>query len=263
MKQVKLLSLPISFPTAGFAIKSSLAVSMVFMLGVMSPTASALVTSTTVSGCTLYKKSLGQCSVFVDAILKGLGNVRTNPTAFAATMFKISGQVFCVNPAGNSSEANGQPFTDLPVELSAGDAVTQDEITKNGKSLSDVAFHDADILKALADNDVALPDCQSQWNKTIIVTKMEILGRQLEDPTPSNPATCYLSPNTGEDFLVDGCTTVDSLRVSCRIQAPYFDSPVLAIGKTYTYGDKDTGSGACTEICHSTDANLCSTTAPQ
>jgi len=221
--------------TNKFVIKSILAVSSVFVLSVMSPTANALVSSTTVSGCSLYKKSLGQCSVFVDGILKGLGNVGKNPTAFAVTMTKISGTIFCKNPAGNSTEANGVPFTNVEVLLSDVDPLEQAQVTKNGKALSEIVFHDPQIIEAIK-TATQVPDCQhSNWLQVIVVTQMEVIGQQLEGSDPS--------------------VITDTLRTSCRIQDPYFLNPASAIGvKSYDYN--------CTEICHSTDSSACNLTTP-
>lgn len=247
--------------TGRFAIKGILGVSLVFVLGAMSSTASALVSSTTVSGCSLYKKSLGQCSVFVDGILKGLGNVSKNPTAFTATMSRISGQVFCKNPSGNSSTANGTPFIDVEVEpLVGADTIEQAQVTKNGRALSEIVFHDPQIIQALIAAGVNVPDCQnSNWIKVIVVTKMQIMGQQLEDPDPTTAGTCDLTNFTD----VSGCTITDTLRTSCRIQDPYFFNPAAALGvKSYNYGDETTGNGACTEICHSTDPTQCNLVVP-
>jgi len=247
--------------TSKFAIKSILGVSLIFMLGAMSSPASAIVSSTTVSGCSLYKKALGQCSVFVDGILKGLGNVTKNPTAFRVTMSKISGQVFCKNPAGNSATANGQPFFDEFVSLDAGDTIAPGEVSRNGKALSETTFHDPVIIGAFPADQ--FPDCQNQnWIKVIVVTRMQVMGRQYEDPTPADnsPGNCFLNPDlaAGEEFDFDGCTVVDTLRTSCRIEDPYFNNPALALGvKSYSYGNENTGTGGCTEICHSNDETQC------
>jgi hypothetical protein len=224
----------------------------------MGSTAGAIVSyPLTITGCTALKKSLGQCTIFVDGILKGLGNVTNNPTVFTATMFRMSGQVFCKNPAGNSSTAQGQPFIDLPVGLIDLDTIDPGEVTKNGKSLAEVVFHDAEILAAI-DPETDIPDCQnSNWIKVVVITKMQILGRQLED---SGTGTC----DVNNPATFESCTIVDSLRVSCQIQPQYFTTPGAAIGKSYSYGAEGTGTGSCTQICHSNDptGDACSTTSP-
>lgn len=235
-----------------FAIRNILVASSVFALSVMSPTASALVSSTTVSGCSLYKKSLGQCSVFVDGILKGLGSVTKTPTAFTATMARISGTIFCLNPAGNSAEANGVPFSEIPVAIAGADAIEQVQVQKNGKALSEIVFHDPAIIAAIK-TAVQVPDCQSNWIQAIVVTKMEVMGQQWQDPSPSDASQCLL---TGENLEIDNtCVLVDTLRTSCQIQDPYFQNPVSALGVgSYNY--------VCAEVCHSTDPAQCDLNTP-
>ena len=119
------------------------------------------------------------------------------------------------------------------------------------------------IIQGFKDAGVAIPDCQNaNWIRIIVVTKMEVMGVQLEDPSPGNntPGNCNL---TTPPFDVVGCTRADTLRTSCRIQDPYFLNPASAIGvASYNYGNEDTGTGACTEICHSTDDSLCNLTTP-
>ena len=135
--------------TNKFSIKSILAVGLVV---IMSPTASAIVTYS-VSGCTAYKKSLNLCSVFVDGILKGLGNVTNNPTAFTVTMSKISGTLY-KNPANNAL-SNGVPFIELPVDLTQLEPINPTQVTKNGKALADVVLR----------NEVNNPRIQRRWRR--------------------------------------------------------------------------------------------------
>jgi hypothetical protein len=246
-----------------FSIKSILAVSLALIMSIMISTAGAVVSSTTVSGCSLYKKSLGQCTVFVDGLLKGLGNVSKNPTAFTATMFQISGRIFCKNPAGNSIEGQGVPFQDFEVSpIEDGQAINPATLTKNGKTLSEIAFHDPRIIQALADAGFTVSCQHSNWIQVIVVTKMQVMGQQISDPNPSTTSDDCNLPATGP-LTIGGCDIDDTLRVSCRIQDPYFNDPASAIGvKNYDYGNADTGTGNCTEICHSTDPTQCSLTAP-
>lgn len=256
--------------TTTFSIKSVLAVSLVFILSAISSTAGALVSSTTVSGCSLYKKALGQCTVFTDTILKGLGNVTRNPTAFTATMSKISGSIFCKNPAGNTVEDNnGTPFTEVAVVLAGADTINPAQVTKNGKALSEIDFHDQEIIAAIKSvPGISVPDCQnSNWIQVIVVTKMQIMGQQWEDPSPGDNASCFLTPGPGENFDFADCNNTDTLRVSCRIQDPYFSNPASAIGvKLYNYGadveGPGAGTGSCTVICHSTNPAECNLTSP-
>lgn len=246
--------------TSKFAIKSILGVSLVLMVSIVIPTASAIVSSTTVSGCTPTKKLLGQCSIFVDGLLKGLGNVSNNPTAFTATLSKMSGVIFCKNPANNAL-SNGQPFTETEIPLTGGDAIEPRQVTKNGKALSEIVFHDVDIIEAIK-RGTQVPDCQnSNWIQLVVVTRMEVMGQQLEDPSPTStdPDTCLL---TGATLDIDGCVVTDTLRTSCRIQDPYFLNPASAVGNSYNYGNEQTGTGSCTEICHSTDSSECNLALP-
>lgn len=249
--------------TSSFSIKSIIAVSLVLIMSIMSSTASAWVTSTTVSGCSLYQKSLGQCTVYVDGLLKGLGNVNKNPTAFEATMWNMSGLVTCYNPAGNAFEGQGVPFTDIEVSLDSGSTISPDALTRNGKTLSEIAFHDPQIVAAINSALDEPVTCQnSNWFPVAVVTSMQIMGRQVSDPDPSTAADGCDLPATG-DITTTGCTIDDTLRVACRIQDPYFDDPASALGVAYyDYGDIMTGTGYCTEICHSTDPTACNSTNP-
>jgi len=258
-----------------FSIKSILAVSLLCSISIMSSTASAWVTSTTVSGCSLYQKSLGQCTVYVDGLLKGLGNVNKNPTAFKGTMWDISGLITCFNPAGNAFEGQGVPFDDLIIPVESGSAISPDSISKNGKTLSEIAFHDPEIAKAvnagLTEAGLDPVTCQNDnWIPVVVVTSMQIMGQQISDPDtsdspdPADPESftgCYL-PITGK-LYTEGCDIDDTLRVACRIQDPYFADPASALGeKYYDYVSPTTGAGNCDVICHDTDPEQCNATSP-
>jgi hypothetical protein len=172
-------------------------------------------------------------------------------------MSKISGQIFCKNPAGNSSTANGTPFIHELVELTEGDTINPAQVSRNGKALSEIDFHDPQIIQAFVDADFVIPDCPNpNWIKVIVVTEMEITGKQWEDPFPNIDAQCFLTPGEGEFFNFSDCVVTDTLRTSCRIQDPYFENPASAIGvKSYNY--------ACSEICHSSDPLQCDVNVPQ
>lgn len=251
--------------TGKFAIRSILAVSLGFMLSVISSTASALVDSTTTSGCNLitHKNKLGQpCSIFVEALLKQLQNVSNNPTAFTATLSNLSGRIFCKNPASMSFEGNGTPFNGEDVFVTGGATIAPATVTKNGRSLKEIVIHDPEIISALAQAGFSVSCVNPQWIQVIVITAMQVTGKQLRDDDPlNNNDGCFL-PATGE-LIVGGCTIVDTLRTSCRIQDPYFTDPVSAINAGfYSYGAANTGTGDCTEICHSADPSLCSPTIP-
>jgi hypothetical protein len=171
-------------------------------------------------------------------------------------MSRMTGFIFCKNPAGNSAEANGRPFTEVDVDLTGVEAVTPAAVSKNGRALVDIDFHDVEILQELAAAGVTIACDKSNWIKIPVITSMEIMGQQLSDPDPLNITGCNL-PATGP-LTTDTCNIVDTLRVSCRIQEPYFTTPASAIGQTYSYGAANSGTGSCTEICHSADPNLCS-----
>ena len=249
--------------TSSFSIKSILAVSLLCSMSIMSSTASAVVSSTTVSGCSLYQKATGQCTVYVDGLLKGLGNVNKNPTAFEATMWNISGLITCYNPAGNAYEGQGVPFADISVSLDSASTISPNTLTKNGKTLSEIAFHDPQIVNAINSALTEPVTCQnSNWFPVVVVTSMQIMGKQVSDPDPSNTADGCNLPATG-DLTTTGCTVDDTLRVACRIQDPYFVDPASAFGVAYyDYVSPTTGTGNCDVICHSTDPTQCNSTYP-
>jgi hypothetical protein len=239
--------------TTKFLIKSILAVGLVV---IMSSTVGAIVSSTTVSGCTLYKKSLGQCSIFVEGLLKGLGNVTSNPTAFTVILTRISGRIFCKNPAGNSIEANGVPFQDVEVSPVGADTINQGQVTRNGRALSEIVFHDPQLIAELAEAGFTVSCQNSNWIQVIVVTQLEVTGKQLSDPTPNDDAQCLLDPGPNQNFIIDStCDVDDTLRNSCRIEEPYFSNPASAIGVAkYDYD--------CSEICHSSDPTQCDVNIP-
>lgn len=233
-----------------FSIKSILAVSLVL---IMSSTAAAIISG----GSVTFKNCLIPCSIEVEGLLKGLGNVTKTPTAFTATVALVSGTVFCKNPANNSVEANGQPFKDIPVTVDAAANINPAQVSRNGKALSDIIIHDSEMIAALAQAGFSVTCQNANWVKAIVVTDMEVLGQQVSDPDPAN-TTCFLTPAENQDFIIDSsCHIDDSLRNHCTLPEPYFTTPKLALGKQVKEIDYQ-----CSQICHSTDSTQCNLDTP-
>jgi hypothetical protein len=249
------------------AIKSILAVSLVFMLSVVSGPARALLgtpsgsTSQNIYGCT----SLLGCSVHVEQVLSQLQNTDGSKnngtyTAYVATLFNLTGRIYCVNKAGNASDANGVPFDGVEIPISAGAQINQ-KLVKNGRTLEKIVFDDPTLIAAL---NVPATCPNGNWHQIVIFTKMQVFGTQYQQDSNS-ASTCDLSD--ANNLQIAGCTVADQLNVACRIQDPYFPDPKAALGgQIYKYGDWYTGAGDCTVVCHSADSscNLLSpiTTAP-
>jgi len=246
-----------------FVMKSILAVSLVFFMG---QTAWAVIsnTSTTQTSCTAKLRLAGLCSINVEGLLKGLGNVTNNPTAFSATLLIQEGRIFCKNPAGNSIESNGVPFTDVEVTLEGSTGINAADVSKNGRSLSDITFHDPDLIAAVEaglnaqcngglGDPVActqleqLPCQHSNWIQTIVVTKLQVLGEQWTDPDTTTPA-CNLNDRNPDPLIeeiiidTDQCTLADALGTKCDAPPAVVADPKSFIWKAFTY--------ACTESCH-------------
>src|SRR5262245_25306456 len=183
-----------------FLIKSILAVSLVL---IMSSPAAAYVG--VVGGRFVWCPA--PCSIEVDGLLQGLGNVikgpNFTPTAFTATAFNISGVGLCKNPAANSFEGNGVPFSSVPVAVTGANAISPTQITKNGKALADIVIHDQQITDALALAGFNFTCQNSNWIKVVVVTQLEILGRQLSDPDPTIPFCTLTGPD--EDLVIANC----------------------------------------------------------
>src|SRR5262245_6506093 len=108
-----------------FLIKSIPAVSLVL---IMSSTAGAWTYGTSASQ--LFCQSLGTCSIKVDGILKGLGNVTNDPTNFTVRILVQAGAIVVANPGGNIGGI-GVPFGDVVVELTGTDLIGAKDVSKN------------------------------------------------------------------------------------------------------------------------------------
>jgi hypothetical protein len=237
-----------------FIVRSILTVTLVFFMGT---TARATIsgTSTTQTKCTTQLHLAGLCSIQVEGLLKGLGNVTKNPTAFTATVLIQAGSIFCKNPASKSLEGNGVPFSELSIELEGADLIDANQVSKNGKALSDIGFHDGELIAAIEDalttacsegdqgacDTLAQLPCQhSNWIQTVVVTKLQVLGEQFTDPDTTTP-TCDLN----SDPLIidpDSCTLVDALGTKCDAPPAVVADPKAYVWQAFTY--------ACTESCH-------------
>ena len=126
--------------TSKFAIKSILALSLGFMLSVISTIASAVLSpqSTTSTTCTLLMRAQGKCSIEVEGVLKGLGNTTLTPTAYRVRLLIQEGFIVMQNPAGNTSTAQGVPFENISVQLDASGLISAAQIDRKGRTLEDV-----------------------------------------------------------------------------------------------------------------------------
>lgn len=251
--------------TSKFAIKSILAVSSVFMLGVISTTANAVLypQSTSQTTCTLAMRAAKLCSIEVEGILKGLGNVTNTPTLYSATILIKKGQVVFQNPAGKSSQANGVPFANVLVTLQGTDLIEAAQITKNGRAISAIQFHDDDLVGAIIAALEAqcsagvtaacdtLEDIGSEsgqhpnWIKWAVLTELDVLGQQWVDESQS----CDLSGGN-----VANCTLEDALGQKCVAPNAVQANPQNFVGQQFDY--------QCTEACHNKTGTICPTSFP-
>jgi len=244
--------------------RSILAVSLVFFMGT-TVRATISGTSTTQTSCTSKNHLLGLCSINVEGILKGLGNVTKDPTAFTVAVLIEGGSVFCKNPAGNSIEGNGVPFTELQVELSASDLIDANQISRNGKALSDIPFHDDVLIQAIeaaltaqCDADPQsdactqleqLPCQHSNWVQTVVLTKLQVLGQQFTDDSKTEPNTCDIDAALISGDFSNCLPRADALGTKCDAPAAVLADPKSFVWKAFTY--------ACTESCHNKTGTIC------
>jgi hypothetical protein len=202
-----------------------------------------------------------KCSVDVEGLLGGLGNVskgpNANPVAYRVTMFIQAAEVSCINPAGNAERATGQPFIGTPVPISDTDVINSAaQVTKNGRALADVLFEDADIINnlikagAFVDSGItSIADLcpNTQWTARVLVKQMQVLGQAFDNSENSSfcdlndPRTSYPIPGGGFN---PGCNLTDAMAVQCY-------APTGAIVDTFfTYvGDSADGAPPCNTIC--------------
>jgi len=231
-----------------FSIKSILAVSAVLLMSIWSSTAGAYtISSTSTTNCTynpLTKTT--SCSINATAVLSGLRNTAKTPTAYVVELGLISGTIFCTNPADNSVQANGVPFSEIPIPVSQGQTISPNQIQKNGHFLSDITFEDPELLAAVDPNGTLITCQNSNWNKRIVVTELKVFGQILTD-TGGTATTCDL---TSASLVIDDtCTPVDNLLNDCKLPEPYYSDPRQAIATVVPY--------SCTVKCHDADPNVC------
>jgi hypothetical protein len=190
-----------------------------------------------------------RCSIDIASILKGLGNVGNGPNAVAAAydvhLFVQNGTLFCVNKPGNAEPASGTPFEATVIDQV--DVISNKEIDKNGKALSDLFFTDKNILDALG---ISIADlCPNKnWTGYVLVQDLQALGRLFRDPDLTDTTLCNLDPQKGA-LVLDGCILADALGVTCS--AP--DGATVTAPFEYT----------CDVACQNSAGNVCPTGTPE
>jgi hypothetical protein len=223
----------------------------VLMIGSMADAGTGSISGTSISQCVCFSATgkvvscsgtfaVKRCSIDVATLLKGLGNTFQGPNAVAALydvqLFLQTGDVFCVNKPGNAEPANGQPFEGVIVEKV--DVITNKEIDKNGKALSDLFFGDQEMLTAMG---IPVEDlCPNKnWTALVFVQSLQALGRLLRD---ENQSPCQLDPVNGPINL-NGCTVADALGVACTAPAG------ATVSAPFDY--------ACATVCQDSAGVLC------
>jgi hypothetical protein len=226
-----------------FITRSILVIGLVFLMGT---TAGARIggQSTSQTGCTQELHDAGFCSIEVEGLLTGLGNVTNVPTAYAVTVRIQEGKVYCKNPAGGNLEGNGVPFRGA-ITLEGGDTINAGDVTKNGKSLKEIVFHDAQMIQAVVDSGAVTAEeisCPNPgWTQIILVKQLQVLGEQFTDPT--EPTTCDLN---SDPLIIDTtCTLVDALGTQCTAPAAPGGDDKNLVWQQFTY--------ACTKLCHNSN----------
>jgi hypothetical protein len=129
-----------------------------------------------------------KCSVNVEALLGGLGNVSQGPNQdfvqYRVTMFMQDVHISCVNKAGNAEPANGQPFINVAVDVSKEDLIDAAQVKKNGRALSDILFEDDEIITTLIAAEVfddsitsAADLCKRNWTPRVLIREMQVFGQ--------------------------------------------------------------------------------------
>lgn len=223
---------------------------------------SVLCTST----CGLSKSNCSYCprSIGIEGILKKLGNVTNDPTAFAVHILIEEGQIAFKNPAGNSLEGQGVPFGGVTVQLNSALPILANQVSKNGTAKSTIVFHDPEMIQAVkaqlqaqcdggdasaCDTLDALKKADTNWLAFIVVTRLQVLGQQYTDPdTTTN--TCNLTPDASGTINPSNCTLTDALGTQCNAPANVVADPEAYAGVAFDY--------ACTESCHDATGTSCS-----
>jgi hypothetical protein len=201
-----------------------------------------------------------RCSIDVQSLLSALGNVSKGPNATAAaydvSLFIQDAFVSCINKAGNSGSANGQPFIGTPASVDKTDLITNARITKNGHALSDLLFTDEDILNALflagafqGTGITSIADLcpNANWSARVLVEKLQAFGRLFFDDDPAT--ACNLDPPVN----FNGCRLGDALSVQCFAPAGSTSTaPFTYVGAN--------GSQPCDTLCHNDEGITCPVT---
>jgi hypothetical protein len=180
------------------------------------------------------------CTVELTSILKGLKNVTNVPVGYEVLLFLQNVTVKCLNPAGNSAEANGVPFS-ATVELVQVDTNQDLVISKNGRAISDMAFHDPDLAQALIDAGVRI--CRPNWNPVAVhVDAMQVFGTLFSKP--DSAISCNV-----DNPRATGCVIEDALGKQC------FAPPNAIASTTFEYD--------CNTICQGVPNASSATDCPQ
>lgn len=165
------------------------------------------------------------CTVEVTSILKGLKNVSNVSVGYEVLLVLQDVTVKCLNPADNSAEANGVPFS-VPIELVHVDTNQDLAINKNGRAISDIAFHDPEIAQVLIDAGVQV--CRPNWRPVAVhVEAMQVFGTLFSQPDPTSSCNVDDPRATGcvlEDALGEQCTAPENALASATFE--YNCSPV-------------------------------------
>jgi hypothetical protein len=121
-------------------------------------------------------------SVKVDSILKKLKNADTTDPSYEATLFITGVLARCKNPAGKVDVLNnGKPFNPN-VTLEQSQAITPQQITKNGSALSEIIFTDDEIKAAVeaalaTDLDALCKQKGNPWSlDKLAVVNLQLVG---------------------------------------------------------------------------------------
>jgi hypothetical protein len=148
--------------------------------------------------------SISSGSVIVDSILKKLKNTDTTAPSYEAVLFIQSVVARCKNPGGQVRVLNnGKPFN-VSTSLDNTQAITPDQITKNGSALSEIIFSNDEIVAAveqsLGDLDTLCKQTGQTWTlDKVAVTKFQLIGTLFtcaNGGDPTDPRDIFSPANT-------------------------------------------------------------------
>lgn len=210
------LATPDAYGLAGYCVK--MATSSCTYCGNLSTCSSRYPSVTTFTCPSGPSGNCYRCSIHVEGLLGGLGNVQPengNPTSFKVVLFVDNEDPFsrqptvsCVNPAGGTETAQGVPFITDPVVVSLTDVIDNNaQVSKNGRSLADIIFEDNELAQALIPLE---PACNNNWNARVYIPSMQLHGLVYDNLNDS--PTCHLdNPSTAA-----GCRLTDAMVVQCH-----------------------------------------------